>query len=260
MDVNQTSTIAPTQPDGRQHGQSRDRGYDSSKQNKKKDAESGSWREREAVDFNHRLVDALTPEVQVIIDSLNQEIEPLRQQLERARSQLEEQRRNASQHTFLNVPNRQEIFRELSHVLQHHDELTTPPTLALLHVENADWVRVSYGRSKLDHFLSVISQRLTDEIRGTDSLGNIGGNDFALIILGIAPEFARDDVLELVAKITHDPIALGADNVKAKIHVGIASLNNVSSVDMAVKKTDENLMRELSSDQAIISGNSSFSK
>jgi len=242
MDVNQTNTIAPAQPDGRRQNQGRERPFDSDKQQDQDGAPSGSWRELDAVNVNHGLIDALTPEVQGIIDALNREIEPLRRQLASANHQIEELKNSASLHSFLDIPNRQQLFRELGHVLAHQAVFTEPPSLALLHVANADEIREQFGRVKLDDYLSEISNRIKDRIRQTDSLGNIGGSDFALIILGVESERAKQDVSDLVAKIISSPVVLGQSKVDVRISAGVANLGGISSPEMAVRKADEQLV------------------
>lgn len=242
MDVNQTSAIAPAHPDSRQQNQARNPPSEKPKHDKQDDAPSGSWRDLEAVDFDHGLIDALTPEIQGVIDALNKEIEPLRRQLASANHQIEELKRGISQHSFLNVANRLELFRELEHVLANQAVFTVPPTLALLHVTNADRIRREFGRAKLDAYLFELSNRVRDGIRQTDSFGNIGGNDFALIILGVEIENAKREMAELVTRITSTPVHLGQIKVDAEISVGVASLEDVSSIEMALQKADTQIV------------------
>ena len=96
MDVNQTSAISPTHPDGRKTPHGRDQR--SGGHHGESDAESGSWREQGAVDVDRSLMGALTPEVQELISNLTREMEPLRRRLEVAEHQVEEFHKAAREH------------------------------------------------------------------------------------------------------------------------------------------------------------------
>ncbi len=241
MDVNQTNTIAQTHPDGHQQNRARHRDAGGQIKDGDKDPPSGSWREQEAVEFDHHLIDALTPEVQGLIDSLRREIEPMRAQLASAEKRIDDLNAVISQHVFLKIPNRHEIVRELEHILNPKTGLTLAPILALLHVANADQTRRQFGRKALDCYLQIICERISQGIRQTDSFGNIGGNDFALILFGLEEPQARVQLHALIADITQTPVIVAGQSLQVQLTVGAVNLGDVSSVEMAIRLADQNM-------------------
>lgn len=245
MDVNQTNPLAPIHPDSRQnhHGQEQGKDQPPSHHEAKnnKDIISGSWRDLDAVDFDHGLIDALTPEVQNIIDTLNQEIEPLRHQLEWAEQRTEELKRATTQHAFLDIPNRLEMLRELEHVIAYKAQLSMPPVLVLVHITNADPIRRQHGRKALDSYLSEICHRISGLIKPTDSFGSLGGNDFALIFLGVNLAQAKADIEELVSKTTENPVLIKDSDIEIELLSGAIDLAGIDSAETALIEADRQI-------------------
>lgn len=241
MDVNPANTIAQTHPDGRKAPHGGEHKSEMLDQKEDNDAESGSWREEGAVEFDHGLIDSLTPEVQSIINALTQEIEPLRNKLVAAEARAENFKKAAAQHPFLSVPNRNEILRELRHVIAHRAVLTEPPVLVLLHVSNADQVRRDFGRQALDQYLVEICKRVMENIPSTDAFGCLGGNDFALLVLGVAYIEARQFTRELIGLVCSEPVMIDGKAVEVEFVFGATDLlENVTSTD-AVARADADM-------------------
>ncbi|NQW00014.1 MAG: diguanylate cyclase [Rhodospirillales bacterium] len=240
MDVNQTNGVAPVHADGRQHNHGREHAADPSDQKKGgKNPASGSWRDQDAVNIDHQLLDALTPEVQAIIDQLNGEIEPLRGRLAHAEQQVEDLKGALARHAFLNIPNRVEILHDLDHVISHRESLSMASVLVLLHVANADSVRRKFGRRNLERYLIEFCRRVTDSKHPTDVFGCIGGNDFALILLGADMDQAGQSLAALTDRVLATPIDLAGTQVSVELISGCVELGQVSSVESAISAADQ---------------------
>ena len=241
MDVNQTITIMPNHQDHRNPKQAVDHHSNSDKENKD-NKKSGSWREHEAVDMEQSWIGAFTPEVQSIIDTLRCEIEPLRHRLSLAEQRTDEFKELASQHVFLNLPNRRETIRKINHVIAHKAEFPTPPILILLHVVNADQVRCELGRLSLDQYLAEICERLLQSISETDVFGSICGNDFSLLMLGVDFSYAKLAADQLINKVCERPVVINSNSVTIKFLTGAADLSYVHDWESAIALADRNMV------------------
>ncbi len=241
MDVNPANTITQTHPDGRKAPHGGEHKSDMLDQKDADDGESGSWRDEGAVAFDHGLIDSLTPEVQSVINALTQEIEPLRQKLKAAEARAEEFKKAAAQHPFLDIPNRSEILRELQHLIAHRAVLSVPPVLVLLHVRNADHVRRDFGRQMLDLYLTEVCQRVSDSIQPTDAFGCLGGNDFALLVLGVEFLEAREMVRTLIDDVCREPVNLSGKTVPVSLVFGAADLQENMTGEMAMAQADADM-------------------
>jgi len=184
MDVNQTSAITALNQDAKKSPQQRDPKEQPAQEEEQPSGDSGSWRELDAVDMDGGFFDAVTPEIQSVINELNMQIEPLRAELERSKAREQQYRELAEHHVFLDIPCRREFLREINHVMKHASQLSTPPAVIVFHVTNADSVRMKAGRDALDRLLAEVVAGISEILQPTDVLGSLGGNDFGTIVLG----------------------------------------------------------------------------
>ena len=242
MDINQTNTIIPKHLDYRKHQQARN--HSSSSDGKNQDNQkSSSWREHQAVDVEQGWIDAFTPEVQSIIDTLKREIEPLRNRLSAAEQRADEFKELATRHALLNLPNRRETLRKINHVIAHKAELPTSSILILLHVANADQIRSKFGRQNLDQYLAEICERLSQNISETEVFGSICGNDFSLLMLGTDFAFAKLAAAQLITQVSEQPVVINSNSVTIKFLIGAADLSHVHDGEAAIALADQNMVQ-----------------
>ncbi len=191
----------------------------------------------------------ITPAVQKLLDELASEIEPLRAQLKLSKEREEKLRQDLAAHAFLPVPGRREFFRELNHVLNHLNDLTIMPSMVIMHIANASDVRKSYGRDMLDRYLSHVAATIDRLLQPTEVLGNLGGDDFALILLSENEEHARDRALQIAERIQSAPMP-GSENIDTpQVSVGVHELVRGASAESVVSAADKDMrMRAKSSD------------
>lgn len=238
MDVNRAQGISPTANNNNKGG----RDYPS-----KEKTEEG-----EPEDVDDVLVDAfeidglmaeITPSAQRVLDSLAAEIEPLRRQLVMAKEREQNLREDLARHAFLPIPGRREVLRELNHVLNHLNDLSMMPCVALVHIANADEVRRTRGRDALDRLLVHASNIMSNAIQPTDVLGNLGGSDFALILLGADLNMARPRMAEILEKLREVPLHDAGGSITIEANVGIAALSHGSSAEASINAADRDMVK-----------------
>lgn len=238
MDVNRAQGISPTANNNKGG-----RDYPS-----KEKTEEG---EPEGVD--DVLVDAfeidglmaeITPSAQRVLDSLAAEIEPLRRQLVMAKEREQNLREDLARHAFLPIPGRREVLRELNHVLNHLNDLSMMPCVALVHIANADEVRRTRGRDVLDRLLVHASNIMSNAIQPTDVLGNLGGSDFALILLGADLNMARPRMAEILEKLRKVPLHDAGGSITIEANVGIVALSHGSSAEASINAADRDMVKQ----------------
>ncbi|MEX0693012.1 MAG: diguanylate cyclase [Rhodospirillales bacterium] len=202
------------------------------------EAEDGSG-ETDAFEIDG-LAAEITPSAQRVLDTLAAEIEPLRRQLALAKEREGNLREDLARHSFLPVPGRREFIRELNHVLNHLGELTTMPSLVLLHVSNADEVRRKYGRDALDRMLVHVADAISRTLQPTDILSNLGGNDFAAILLGADSSLARKRAAGIVNALAKTPFNEQGMAITPVIMSGTAELSAGISAEAAIRAADCN--------------------
>ena len=239
MDVNRAQGISPTANNNSKGG----RDYPS----KEKTEEGGPE------DVDDVLVDAfeidglmaeITPSAQRVLDNLAAEIEPLRRQLVMAKEREQNLREGLALHAFLPIPGRREFLRELNHVLNHLNDLSMMPCVALVHIANADEVRRARGRDALDRLLVHASNIMSNALQPTDVLGNLGGSDFALILLGADLNMARPRMAEILGKLRAVPLHDSGGSITIDANVGITVLSPGSSAEASINAADQDIIKQ----------------
>ena len=196
------------------------------------------------------LASEITPAVQKLLDQLASEIEPLRAQLKLAKEREDKLRQDLAAHAFLPVPGRREFFRELNHVLNHLNDLndlTIMPSMVIMHIANASDIRKSYGRDMLDRYLSHVAVTIDRLLQPTEVLGNLGGDDFVLILLTENEEHARDRALQIAERIQNAPLP-GSENIEAPhVSVGVHELVRGASAESVVSAADKDMRARVKS-------------
>ncbi|MBO6521509.1 MAG: GGDEF domain-containing protein [Rhodospirillales bacterium] len=237
MDVNRAQGIAPVQ---NQSGSNAGREHHEEHQHE--GAEDERPREQDAFEVNG-LAAEITPAAQKVLDSLAAEIEPLRRQLEMAHEREQNLREDLARHSFLPVPGRREFVRELNHVLNHLGDLAAMPSIALLHVANAEDVRRRYGRDALDRYLVHVANGISRTLQPTDVLGSLGGSDFAVILLGAGAQMARERAAGIVNSVAAHPFNEAGETISPKISTGVAELSVGSSSEASIRTADRDLLK-----------------
>lgn len=183
----------------------------------------------------------LTPAAQRALDGLVAELEPLRAQLALAREREDQLKQDLARHAFLPVPGRREFLRELNHVLNHLGQMETPSSVAILHVANADGVRRAHGRDMLDRYLVHVADTVSKLLAPTDVVGNLGGNDFALILLGIDKPAAVERVAGICRALADRPFAGTGTPIPVETIGGAAMLSHGMSAEAALQAADRAL-------------------
>lgn len=245
MDVNKANAINPLGQSGPKKEQKP--GSEEEKQEEGKDAdgqEAGEspWARAEAFAVEGLLAGALSPEIQKAFEGLARQLEPLRAELIRAKGREEHFRELAENHSFLPLPGRREFLRELTHVLSHMEDFSPAPSLVLFHIANADEIRRRFGRKALDEALVHVCAVFDQVLQSTDVAGNLGGNDFAVILLVSGPDLARVKIQTLTDALLAQPFNYQGQQVMLEVTSGMATLEKSVTPEAAVNAADRDLV------------------
>lgn len=244
MDVNKTDAVIPTG----QSGPSKEEKHGGEKPEPEQDTDDqagGSpWEGSEAFAVEGLLAGDLSPEIQKAFEGLARQIEPLRAEVERAKGREAHFKELAETHSFLPVPGRREFVRELTHVTQNMENLTPPPSLALLHLVNADDVRRRFGRKALDAMLAHVCAAIETVLHPTDVVGNLGGNDFGVILLNADQEQAQTKVDKIVKAVRKQPFPWQGETISLEAVAGVTGLESNSEPEAAIGNADRDLISD----------------
>ena len=166
------------------------------------------------------------------------------------RKRLEEELREAKQlaedlartDELTGVNNRRAFF-EIGHKLfKQAVRAQRNLSVVMLDVDYFKQVNDRYGHFVGDQVLRTISQKVKEEIRETDLIGRLGGEEFALIL----PDADLTQALEIAERIRQmvqtTPIQAGGETIYCSSSFGVTSLRDeMKSLDAMLAKADEAL-------------------
>ncbi|MBC8337937.1 MAG: GGDEF domain-containing protein [Rhodospirillales bacterium] len=248
MDVNRTHATAPVGSGGSKQEHKRDSEDENKETGPETDGASGSSprQDTEAFAIDGLLAGDLDPKVSQAFESLAAQIEPLRREVELSRGREAHLRELSEKHSFLPLSGRREFLRELTHILSHLEGLN-PPVLIVMHLVNGDDIRQRLGRSALDGALIYVASVIESSLHPTDVAGNLGGNDFGLVLLAGGREHAENRVEQLSKSISARPYLWKSEGVTLRVVAGIAVLDGNASAKAAMNAADGDLLRSISS-------------
>ena len=144
-----------------------------------------------------------TPKVRQAIMTLMAEVDALRRDLQVAQSRLKSLEQLADQDTLAPIPNRRAFVRELSRTMSYVERYETPAAVLYFGVNDLKKINDTFGHATGDAALMHVARLLGDNIRDTDTVGRLGGDEFG-VILSHADEAQAAEKGAALAKVIED--------------------------------------------------------
>ncbi|MBZ0325264.1 MAG: GGDEF domain-containing protein [Alphaproteobacteria bacterium] len=143
----------------------------------------------------------LTPKVRQAIFTLMAEVDRLRRELETNKSRIAYLERLADQDSLVPAINRRAFVRELSRMISFAERYGTPSSLLYFDINNMKVINDRYGHAAGDAALTHVAQTLVDQVRESDMVGRLGGDEFGVILANADEAAAMEKGAILVAAI-----------------------------------------------------------
>jgi diguanylate cyclase (GGDEF)-like protein len=123
-----------------------------------------------------------TPRVRDAIMTLMGEVDTLRRELTQMRSRLEEAEKTADQDHLLPLLNRRAFVRELTRYIAFAGRYGTAASLIYFDLDGFKLVNDTFGHAAGDAVLEHFSQILLANVRDSDVVGRLGGDEFGILL------------------------------------------------------------------------------
>jgi diguanylate cyclase (GGDEF)-like protein len=94
--------------------------------------------------------------------------------------------------------------------------------LAWIDLDRFKEINDEFGHEWGDVTLKVTGQRVLQSVRGSDTVGRLGGDEIGVLIAGYGNSSELDAVLERIARATREPIPFDGQEVKVSASMGVA--------------------------------------
>ena len=167
----------------------------------------------------------LTPAVQAAMKTLLSEIAELRGEVSRLKARLVEVEGLADRDALTPLLNRRAFVRELSRVRTFSQRYGSPACLVYFDVDGFKGVNDRYGHAAGDACLHAVSERLTSNVRESDIVGRMGGDEFAVILVQTDAATAAAKAAGLAAAIGRTPVQFGDGSARLHVSYGVREIS-----------------------------------
>lgn len=136
--------------------------------------------------------------------------------------------------------NRRYFNRALGGEMERNARDNRPLGLAIIDIDHFKRVNDTWGHDGGDEVLKAVAMIMNKNIRQSDTLVRIGGEEFAVIMPNVRYQPARDAMDRLRADIENSIIPVNSDELRTSVSIGIAvrEPNQIVSADELYKQAD----------------------
>ncbi|MDB5453913.1 MAG: hypothetical protein JWO33_2491 [Caulobacteraceae bacterium] len=180
----------------------------------------------------------LTPAVQAGLSRLLSEIDELRVEVGRLRAQLNEAEGLADRDVLTPLLNRRAFVRELARTAAFAQRYGGPAALIYFDLDGFKAVNDRYGHAAGDDALRGVAGRLAANVRESDIVGRIGGDEFAVILAQADEAAALAKAQALKAAVEGQPIPCGEWMAPLRVTYGVAAITSGASPEAVLAAAD----------------------
>ncbi|WP_300391900.1 GGDEF domain-containing protein [Henriciella sp.] len=178
--------------------------------------------------------------------ALAEEVIWLREEEARLRHRLEASEQLADRDTLCPVFNRRAFERELSREIALAARHGAPLCLVYIDLDRFKDVNDRFGHAAGDAALKQVCDILVSQVRQTDIIGRLGGDEFGVILTHAEVEDARQKAETLTGRIDRLSVS-GADPdappVRLGASCGVVEWTGQPSADLFIAEADESMFR-----------------
>ena len=135
------------------------------------------------------------------------------------------------------LPNSQAFYEEADDEIKRSTRYGHPLTLVFIDCDNFNKVNDLYGHHAGDELLQVVAQTIRTNIRETDFVARIGGDEFVILLPETGPEYSIQHVRSLQSDLLS---AMKKNRWPITFSIGVATVKKGTqmTVDDIIKKSD----------------------
>jgi diguanylate cyclase (GGDEF)-like protein len=180
----------------------------------------------------------LTPAVQAALTGLLAEVDELRKEVGRLKARLTEAEGLADQDGLTPLLNRRAFMRELRRVLTFAQRYGGPASLVYFDLDGFKAVNDRFGHAAGDLALKAVAERLSANVRESDIVGRLGGDEFGVILVQADVSAALAKAAALAAVIENEPVQCGEWLAPLKVSYGLRQIEPNVTAEQALADAD----------------------
>jgi diguanylate cyclase (GGDEF)-like protein len=167
-----------------------------------------------------------------------QTIRRLKAQLTAAQRRIAELEASADSDFLLEIANRCGFERELNRAISYIKRYRASGALIVLDVDGLKPINDTFGHGAGDEVLKAIVTALSRQVRSSDLIGRLGGDELAVLLWNLTETDARAKAASLEQVIDRLTFTFGGRTITAGASAGVAVLDVHSQAGTALEEAD----------------------
>jgi diguanylate cyclase (GGDEF)-like protein len=180
----------------------------------------------------------LTPAVQAALQVLASDLDTLRAQVAQLKAQLAEAENLADRDALTPLLNRRALMRELGRIRAFRQRYGAPASLAYFDLDGFKAVNDRFGHAAGDIALQTVAERLSANVRESDVVGRMGGDEFAVILVQADLATAEAKAAALAHAIEGVPVQIGDWSTPLHLSYGVCQIGADDEPESVVARAD----------------------
>jgi diguanylate cyclase (GGDEF)-like protein len=185
----------------------------------------------------------LTPNVIRALTALMAEVEQLRHELEDARSRIGHLEKLVDEDPLMPVVNRRAFLRELSRMMAFAQRYGVAASIVYFDVNNMKHINDTHGHSAGDTALVTVAKVIIDNVRTTDVVGRLGGDEMGVLLMQNDRALAERKATELAELIAKEDIKVQGGTVRVTVSWGVHGFTKGDSAGEVIEAADRAMYR-----------------
>jgi diguanylate cyclase (GGDEF)-like protein len=176
--------------------------------------------------------------------ALVEEREALRHELAEARTQIAQLERLADEDALTPIANRRAFVRELTRMIAFTKRYGVPSSVVYFDVNGMKQINDNHGHPAGDAALRLVAKTLLDNVRLSDVVGRLGGDEFGVILAHTNQEQANAKADALAQAIGASPLRWGGVDIRVSAAHGVYSFTGGDDAHVAIEAADRAMYRQ----------------
>jgi diguanylate cyclase (GGDEF)-like protein len=177
--------------------------------------------------------------MQQVIDP-EKENSALRARVAELEARIAQLERLADSDTLTPLPNRRLFFRAIERAVAQRARHGTPAALLFVDLNRLKEINDAHGHAVGDAALIHTAWLLRENVRGSDVVARIGGDEFGVLLEYSEPESAWDKASALVAAVKASPLH---GRLPIEVSIGVTALQADDTPEAALARADAEMYR-----------------
>ncbi|HEX7943093.1 MAG TPA: GGDEF domain-containing protein [Phenylobacterium sp.] len=180
----------------------------------------------------------MTRAVKAAIQTLLTELDDLRSEVGRLKSRLSEAEGLADRDALTPLLNRRAFVRELGRVRTFAQRYGAPASLVYFDLDGFKAINDRYGHAAGDAALKAVADRLIANVRDSDVIGRMGGDEFAIVLVQADQATAQAKAGSLAQAIEREPLRFGEWTAPVHLSYGVVEITPDTDPEALIASAD----------------------